>query len=44
MMLEELSSIQEPHLIMTQERDTLRSEHGDLKVNLKEIRRWADLP
>jgi SepF-like predicted cell division protein (DUF552 family) len=43
-MLEELSSIQERHLIMTQEKDTLRSEHEELKVKLKEIRRGADLP
>lgn len=37
MMLEELLSIQQPHLIMTLERDTLRSEHEELKVNFKEI-------
>jgi hypothetical protein len=38
-MLEELLSIQETHLIMTQERDTSSSEHEELKVNFKEIRR-----
>jgi SMC interacting uncharacterized protein involved in chromosome segregation len=36
-MLEKLSSTQEPHLIMTQERDTLRSEHEKLEVNFKDI-------
>jgi hypothetical protein len=29
---------------MTQERDTSRSEHAELKVNFKEIRRGADIP
>jgi hypothetical protein len=43
-MLEKLPSIEGPHLIMTQERDTLRSEHEELKVNHAEIRRGADLP
>jgi rRNA processing protein Krr1/Pno1 len=32
-MLEKLSSIQEAHLILTQERDTLKSENEELKVN-----------
>jgi hypothetical protein len=32
MMLGELSSIQELHLILTKERDTLRSEHKELKI------------
>jgi hypothetical protein len=41
-MLEEKPSIEGPHLIMTQERDTLISE--EVKVNLKEIRTGPDLP
>jgi hypothetical protein len=32
MMLEELLSIQEAQLILTQERDALRSEHEKLKI------------
>jgi predicted nuclease with TOPRIM domain len=34
-----LSSIQEPHMLLTQERDTLRSEYEELKINYNELKR-----
>jgi chromosome segregation ATPase len=39
MMLDELSSIQKAHFVVTQERDTLRSEHNELKVDFAELKR-----
>jgi chromosome segregation ATPase len=38
-LLDELSSIQNAHLIVTQERDALRSEHDELKVEFDEYKR-----
>lgn len=37
MMLDELSSIQRAHLILTQDRDTLRSDHEKLKITFEEL-------
>jgi chromosome segregation ATPase len=39
MMLDELLSIQNAHVVVTQERDTLRSEHNELKTEFDEHKR-----
>jgi chromosome segregation ATPase len=36
-MLEELLNIQEAHFILTRERETLRSDHEELRVNFEEL-------
>jgi flagellar biosynthesis chaperone FliJ len=35
----ELSSIQEPHMLLTQESDTSRSEYEELKIKYNELNR-----